>query len=173
MIRHGLLVGSALLVLTAPALAESDPAARFRDRHGYFELVPPEGWARRIHPDEGSKVEFFVASSFGGRSRASLIIESRPADPLPDPASAAEERAARFRQMGSQDAAIQTVDVAGARGVQVEAWLPRQNLRTRILFFNRHGRACVVTFSAAVQDFGQFVDAAEAALATFRSLPPP
>ena len=58
------------IVGTEPA-SHAEP---YRDKNGFFEVVPPAGWQKREFNDPRSKVEFFVPAPVARQSRAFLVL---------------------------------------------------------------------------------------------------
>ncbi len=182
---RGLFCAALALSLVLPAACRKEepkgpastakPASKaqtYRDKNGFFEFVPPKGWQKREYNDPRSKVDFFVPAPVAGRSLASLFFLSKHLSNPVNVQAEAENRVSRLGQMGSGDASVQMVDFAGVKAARVEASLPRQNMRMKVLMFTKHDRSYTISFTAPSEDFTKYLPVAEAALKTFVCIPP-
>lgn len=159
------------VLLVLPLICASDDPD-YIDKNSCFRFQPPAGWEKREFDDPRTKVEFYVPAPIGGRSKASLFFLSHPLSGAVELRAEADDRATRLRQMGSRDAAVAMVDFADTKAAQVEASMPRQNMRMKVLMFAKHGRSYTISFTATSQDFGTYVRVADEALKTFACIPP-
>jgi hypothetical protein len=160
------------VLLAACVQTHAADAPPYVDKNKYFQFSPPEGWVKKEFADPRTKVSFDVPSGVPGQNKAGLFFVSHPLSGDVNVRAEAEDRVARLKQMGSPDAKVTTVDFAGVKAEQVEGQLARQNMRMRALMFTNYGRSYVISFTATIQDFGQYWPLAESALKTFKCLPP-
>jgi len=169
-IRIGYLLILAAISTMCQAVAE-EPSP-YKDRNGYFSVVPPSGWVKKEFNDPRSKVSFDVPSPMPGQNKAGIFFLSHPLSGEVNVRAEAEDRVARLKQMGSPDATVATVDFAGVKAERVDGQMGRQNMILRAFMFTNFGRSYTISFSATKQDFAQYWPIAEESLKTFKCLPP-
>lgn len=165
------MVFAGLLLAATWSVHAAEPPT-YRDKNGYFQVVPPNGWVKKEFDDPRSKVSFNVPAPVAGQSRAGLFFLSHPLTSDVDVRAEAEDRVARLKQMGSPDARVTSVEFAGVKGERVDGQMGRQNMLLRVFMFTNHGRSYTVQYSATRQDFDTYWPVAEAALKTFKCIPP-
>jgi len=144
----------------------------YRDKNGYFEVSPPEGWVKKEFNDPRSKVSFDVPAPIPGQNKAGIFFLSHPLSQEVNVRMEAEDRVARLKQMGSPDARVNTVDFAGGKAEQIDGRMGQQNMILRGLMFSRFNRSYTISFTATLQDFATYWPLAEESLKTFRCIPP-
>ena len=144
----------------------------YRDKNGYFEVSPPEGWVKKEFNDPRSKVSFDVPAPIPGQNKAGIFFLSHPLTQEVNVRMEAEDRVARLKQMGSPDARVTTIDFAGGKAEQIDGRMGQQNMILRGLMFSRFNRSYSISFTATRQDFATYWPAAEESLKTFRCIPP-
>ena len=159
-------------LIVACSLSAGAGENTYRDKNGYFEVTPPEGWVKKEFNDPRSKVSFDVPAPIAGQNKAGLFFLSHPLTGEVNVQAEAEDRVARLKQMGSPDARVTTVDFTGVKAVQVDGQMGRQNAVLRAMMFTNYGRSYTISFTATKQDFAQYWPIAEEALKTFKCIPP-
>jgi hypothetical protein len=165
------LFATCLLIVACDRTHAADSRV-YVDKNRYFQFSPPEGWVKKEFADPRTKVSFDVPAPVAGQNKAGLFFLSHPVSREINLKAEAEDRVSRLRQMGSPDAKTTAVEFAGAKAERVEGQMGRQNMFLRVFMFVKHGRSYTVQYSATKQDFDTHWPAADAALKTFRCLPP-